>query len=379
MPHERSFDAIILGVGAMGSATAFELARRGRRVLALEQFVPGHDRGSSHGLTRVIRKAYYEHPDYVPLLHRAYERWYDLEQRCGQHLLTECGVLSIGPPQGELVAGVRRAAVEHHLPIENLNANELRRRFPVFRFDDDNEAVLEPAGGFLAVEECVRAYAEQARRLGADVRSDEPAREWHVETDGVHVRTPRGEYVADRLIITAGAWAGQVLAGLGLPLTVLRKPLLWFGTSDDRLFRRDRFPIYLAETPGGFYYGFPVIDANGHKTARHDGGEVVVDPAHVNRTLTPDDEADVRSFLRAHLASLDGSLRACRICLYTVTPDHHFVIDRHPEFPQVAIAAGFSGHGFKFASVVGEILADLAEKGQTDWPIAMFRAGRLSG
>ncbi len=377
--RERGFDAIILGVGAMGSATAFELARRGRRVLALEQFVPAHDRGSSHGLTRVIRKAYYEHPDYVPLLHRAYERWYDLEQRCGQHLLTECGVLSIGPPDGELVAGVRRAAAEHRLPIENLDANELRRRFPVFRFGAENEAVLEPAGGFLFVEQCVRAYAEEARRLGADVRCDEPALDWKVESDGVRVRTPGGEYVADRLIITAGAWAGQVLAGLGLPLTVLRKPLLWFGTSEDRLFRRDRFPIYLAETPGGFYYGFPVIDANGHKAARHDGGEEVVDPAGVNRTVTADDEADVRSFLRLHLTSLDGSLRASRVCLYTVTPDHHFVIDRHPEFPQVALAAGFSGHGFKFASVVGEILADLAEKGQTDWPIAMFRAGRYMG
>jgi sarcosine oxidase len=377
--HERSFDAIILGVGAMGSATAFELARRGRRVLALEQFVPGHDRGSSHGHTRVIRKAYYEHPDYVPLLHRAYERWYDLEQLCGQHLLTECGVLSIGPPHGELVAGVRRAATEHHLPIEDLDANELRRRFSVFRFSAENEAVLEPAGGFLAVEECVRAYAAEARRLGADVRSDEPALEWNAESDGVHVRTSRGDYVADRLIITAGAWAGQVLAGLGLPLKVLRKPLLWFGTSDDRLFRRDRFPIYLAETPAGFYYGFPVIDANGHKAARHDGGEQVADPAQVNRTVTADDEADVRSFLRSHLTSLDGSLRTSRVCLYTVTPDQHFVIDRHPEFPQVALAAGFSGHGFKFASVVGEILADLAEKGQTDWPIAMFRADRLFG
>src|SRR5579871_1638895 len=166
---QGSYDVIVLGLGGMGSATAFELARRGRRVLGLEQFQPGHDRGSSHGHTRVIRKAYYEHPDYVPLLHRTYARWYDLEQRRGQHLLTECGCLSIGPPDGELVAGVRRAAREHRLPVEDLSAADLRRRFPALRFGDDQEAVLEPQAGFLYVEECVRAYAEEARRLGAEL------------------------------------------------------------------------------------------------------------------------------------------------------------------------------------------------------------------
>ena len=374
---QGGYDVIVLGLGGMGTAAAFELARRGRRVLGLEQFQPGHDRGSSHGHTRVIRKAYYEHPDYVPLLHRTFTRWYDLEQRCGQHLLTECGCLSIGPPDGELVAGVRRAAIEHHLPVEDLSAAELRRRFPALRFGDDEVAVLEPQAGFLYVEDCVRAYANEARRLGADLHGDEPAVSWKAAAGGVQVQTRQHTYSADRLVITAGAWAGAVLGGLGLPLKVLRKVLFWFGTAGDQLLRRDVFPIYMAETPGGFYYGFPVLDPAGHKVARHDGGEPVADAAAVNRTVHAAEEADCRAFLRAHLPVVDGPRRQDKVCLYTMTPDQHFILDLHPAHPQVAIAAGFSGHGFKFAAVVGEILADLVEHGRTDLPIGRFRLARF--
>jgi sarcosine oxidase len=372
------YDAIVLGVGGMGSAALFELARRGRRVLGLEQFSPGHDRGSSHGQTRVIRKAYYEHPDYVPLLRRAYQRWYDLEQRGGRRLFVECGCLSIGSPDGEVVPGVRRAADEHGLPVEPLTAAELRRRFPAFRFGDDVIAVLERDAGFLYVEECVRAHADEARRLGADLRTDEPAVSWEPTAGGVVVRTAKGTYAADRLIITAGAWAGRVLADLGLPLTVLRKVLLWFDVSDPAALRRDVFPIYMAETPGGFYYGFPVIDGLGHKVARHDGG-AAADVASLDRMVSDADAQECHTFLRAHLPAAGGPLRQGKVCMYTVTPDHHFIIDRHPEHPQVVVAAGFSGHGFKFASVVGEVLADLAERGRSDLPIGMFRIGRFGG
>lgn len=371
------YDIIVLGLGGMGAATAFELARRGRRVLGLERFAPGHDRGSSHGQTRIIRKAYFEHPDYVPLLRRAYERWYELEQRRGRRLFTECGCLSIGPPGGDLVAGVRRSAVEHGLTVEQLSPADLRRRFPALRFGEECVAVLEREAGFLDVEDCVRAYAEEARHLGADLRENEPAVSWEATANGVTVRTERQTYVAARLVITAGAWASQLLTSLGLPLTVLRKVLLWYGTADDRLFRRDVFPVYLAETPEGFYYGFPVLDPAGQKVARHDGGDTVADPAAVNRVIAPADEEDCRAFLRAHLPLVNGPLRQAKVCMYTMTPDRHFILDRHPEYPQVALAAGFSGHGFKFASVVGEVLADLAERGRTELPIAMFRLERF--
>ncbi len=371
------YDVIILGLGGMGSAAAFELARRGRKVLGLEQFSFVHDRGSSHGLTRVIRKAYFEHPDYVPLLRRAYERWYDLEQNQGVHLFTECGCLSIGQPQGELVAGVRRAAQTHQLPVEDLPAAQLRSRFPAFHFPEDYVGVLERDAGFLDVEGCVLAHLDAALSLGADLRSDEAVLSWEASPSGVTVRTARSEFTADRLVITAGSWVSRVLHQLGLPLRVLRKVLLWFRSKDDRLFRRDVFPVYMAEVPEGFYYGFPTIDPAGHKVARHDGGEQVDDPATVDRNTSPTDEADCRNFLQAHIPAATGPVSQAKVCLYTVTPDQHFIIDVHPEHPNVAIAAGFSGHGFKFASVVGEILADLAEKGRSELPISMFQMKRF--
>jgi len=372
------YDAIVLGLGGMGSAAAFELARRGRRVLGLEQFALGHDRGSSHGQTRIIRQAYFEHPDYVPLLHLAYERWYELEQLQGQHLFTECGGLNIGLPEGELIAGVRRSAAEHRLPVEELSADDIRRRYPQFRFDDRYVGVLERNAGFLYVEPCVLAHCAAARAAGADLRPEEPALAWECDGQGVTVTTEQGQYRAARLVVTAGSWAGAMLRDLGLPLTVRRKVLLWYATADDARFRRNVLPIYMAETPEGFYYGFPVLDGHGHKVARHDGGDIVTDPLTVNRTIAPTDEADCRQFLTDHLPGVNGPRQDGRVCLYTLTPDSHFIIDLHPHHPQVALAAGFSGHGFKFASVVGEILADLADHGRTALPIGMFRLKRFA-
>jgi sarcosine oxidase len=373
------YDIIILGVGGMGGAAAFELARRGRRVLGLEQYGLGHDRGSSHGQSRVIRKAYFEHPDYVPLLSRAYQRWYELEQLRGLHLFTECGCLSIGRPGGEMIPGVRRAAAEHRLSIEELSHDELRRRYPQFHFAEDYVGILERDAGFLYVEQCVHAHIDAARGAGADLRADEAVVGWEATGNGVTVRTSKNTYAADRLVITAGAWASRALAELGLPLQVLRKVLFWLGTANDRDFARDRFPVYLAEVPEGFFYGFPAIDADGHKLARHDGGEPVADPATVNRTVTAEDEKDCGAFVQKHIPQVNGPARRAKVCLYSMTPDQHFIIDVHPAHDNVVLAAGFSGHGFKFASAVGEILADLAEKGRTELPIGLFRLGRFAG
>jgi len=373
-----TFDVIVLGLGGMGTAAAAELARRGRRVLGLEQFNIAHDRGSSHGQTRIIRKAYYEHPCYVPLLHRAYERWYDLEQRQGKHLFTTCGLLSIGAPESELVSGVRRSAAEHALPVDHLSADDLRRRFPQFRYGYDVAGILEKEAGFLYVEDCVRAHAEEARRLGATLHHNEPVVSWEATATGVTVQTAGRQYHAARLVITAGAWASRVLADLGLPLTVRRKALLWLATADDQRFRRDVFPLFMSEQPTGFYYGFPVLDGHGLKVARHDGGLIVDDPAAVDRSLNAEDEHDIRTFLSSHLPEVNGPVRHAKICLYTLTPDQHFILDVHPAHPHVALAAGFSGHGFKFASAVGEILADLADRGTTSLPIDMFRLGRFA-
>jgi sarcosine oxidase len=375
----QTYDVIVLGLGGMGSAVACESARRGQSVLGIEQFPLVHDRGSSHGQTRVIRQAYYEHPDYVPLLRRAYEKWYDLEQLAGTQLFTECGVLSLSPPGGEVVQGVTQAAREHGLLVESMTATETRRRFPEFHLPGDYSSVFEPHAGYLRVEECVRAHLDAARAAGATLLAEEQVVHWRDVGAGIEVETTRGRYSSARLIITAGPWAGAVLKQLGLPLQVLRKSLLWFETPEPARFRRDRFPIYMVESPSGFYYGFPVIDSRGHKLARHDGGHIVDDPLHPNRDLLPEDEADCRLFLESFLPSAAGQLRHHEVCMYTVTPDRHFILDVHPESPSVVVGAGFSGHGFKFASVVGEVLADLSESGQSQLPIDRFRLDRFMG
>lgn len=373
----RIFDAIVIGVGGMGSAAACELARRGRSVLALEQFALGHDRGSSHGHTRIIRKAYYEHPDYVPLVCRAFERWYDLEQRQGIHLLTESPCLSIGRSDSPMLAGVLASAKQHGLPVESLSAAELRHRFPTFRFGDDYGGVLERSAGFLYVEDCVQAHACEAVRLGATIQDNEPVVSWQANEREVTVETHAGRYTGARLILTAGPWAGELLARRGAFLRVMRQVVQWFGARDDRRFRRDVFPLYIADTPLGHFYGFPMLNANGAKVAQHYGAPELSTPSEIDRTVRPADEETTRAFLREYLPMLDGPCHRSSVCIYTLTPDRHFVIDLHPDHPNVALAAGFSGHGFKFASVVGEILADLADHGRTDLPIDMFRIKRF--
>jgi sarcosine oxidase len=374
---QTTFDVIVVGAGGMGSAAAFELARRGRSVLALEQFPLVHDRGSSHGHTRIIRRAYYEHPNYVPLVRRAFERWYDLEQRTGRHLLTECPCLSIGPPEGEVVTGVLAAAREHALAVDRLLSTDLRTRFPQFRFDDQYLGVLERDAGFLYVEDCVLAHLDAAWALGATIQPEELVTAWEAHDGGVTVTTTRDTYRAGRLVLTAGPWVGRLLGDRGRRLRVMRQAILWFGTANEAEFRRDRFPIFLADVPGGPFYGLPAIDGRGLKVARHYGAPELDSPDEVKRAVRPADERPARKFLAAHIPDAAGPLRYAQTCMYTLTPDRHFLIDLHPDYPNVAVAGGFSGHGFKFSSVVGEILADLADTGRTCWPIDMFRFARL--
>ena len=374
---QPTFDVMVIGAGGMGSATAFELARRGRSVLALEQFPLVHDGGSSHGQTRIIRRAYYEHPAYVPLVQRAFERWYDLEQRTGRHLLTECECLSVGTPDGEVVTGVLASAREHKLDVELFNVAALRNRFPQFRISMDYCGVLERDAGFLYVEECVRANLDQARMLGATICAEEPVTGWASDGKSVTVTTTKGVYHAAALVLTAGPWAGRLLAGWGSPLRVMRQTMLWFGTTDNARFRRDVFPIFLADVPGGPFYGLPVIDGRGLKIARHYGAPELNHPDEIDRAIRPEDEPPVRQFLDSYMPEVTGPLKFAQTCIYTLSPDRHFIINLHPQHRNVAVATGFSGHGFKFASVVGEVLADLVESGCTSWPIDMFNFPRL--
>ena len=373
----RSFDVIVLGVGGMGSAACYELARRGRRVLGLEQFPLVHSHGSSHGHTRIIRTAYAEHPGYVPLVRRAFSRWYELEQATGRHLLTECACLNASVPGSELVEGVLASVRQHGLAAEELIGDEINRRFPAFQFPADYAGVLERAAGFLYVEDCVQAHVDAAMSLGAEIHAEETVRAWKTVGDGVEVATDKGTYRAAKLVVTAGAWATRLLADIGVPLRVMRQTLLWFdaGPHADK-FRRDRFPAFIADVPGGPFYGLPAIDRRGLKVARHYNAPELSDPDGVNWDVTADDEAAMRPLLDQYIPGL-GPLTAGQVCMYTVTPDRHFVIDVHPADPRVVVACGFSGHGFKFASVVGEVLTDLAEGGTTRHDIAMLSAKRF--
>jgi sarcosine oxidase len=360
----------------MGSAPCFELARRGHRVLGLEQFLLAHDRGSSHGHTRIIRTAYAEGPQYVPLAKRAFARWYELEQLTGRHLLTECACLNIGPPASEHVEGVRKSVREHNLASEELGASEISRRFPAYRFPANYSGIIEQAAGFLYVEDCVRAHCDAAMALGATLHAEEPAQSWKVVGDGVEVTTHRDTYRAAKLVISAGAWATKLLADIGVPLRVMRQVLTWFDIGSRADLRRDRFPVFIADVPGGPFYGLPAIDHFGLKVARHYHAPELPNPDGVNWNTTPDDENPVREFLDAYIPGV-GAFTKAQVCMYTVTPDHNFVIDAHPNFPQVSIACGFSGHGFKFASTVGEILADLALQGKTPHDVSLFSAKRF--
>jgi sarcosine oxidase len=371
-------DVIVIGLGGMGSAAARELARRGLSVLGLEQFALGHDRGSSHGHTRIIRQAYYEHPAYVPLVRRAYEGWYDLELQTGEHLLTGCPCLTLGPPDSELVQGVRRSAQEHALPIEVLSPDEVCKRYPAFELSHagGDVGVIEHTAGILHVDRCVRAMADEARRLGARFHEHETVLRWQGTDSGILVQTARGAYQASRLVLTAGPWASQILGACGQSLRVMRQVVLWHDSARMELYRRDHFPLFIAQTTEGYFYGIPAIDRRGVKVAQHYGASELVSPDEIDRTVTDADRVPIRVFLDRYLPTA-GACSDSSVCIYTLTPDRHFLIDLHPDTEGVVFAAGFSGHGFKFAPVVGEILADLVMHGKTDWPIELFRLARL--
>lgn len=360
----------------MGSAAAMHLARRGVQVLGFEQFPSGHDRGSSHGHSRIIRTAYYEHPDYIPLVRRSFELWRQLEAESGRRLLTPCDCLSLGPADGALIRGLDVAArILGPGAVESLSSNEVHPRYP-FRVPGEYEARLEHEAGVLFVEECVQAQWHAARAAGADLREQEPVLDWQADDRGVQVRTASSEHSADMLVITAGPWASHMLGEIGVPLTVMRQTMHWFAPQRPEAFTPERFPVFMCETPGGDFYGLPAVAGRGPKIARHYGASEVDSPAMVSRTLSPEDEIPVRNFLDDYLPGCVGSAEAAQVCIYTLTPDRHFVIDRHPRHGNVLLAAGFSGHGFKFAPVVGEILADLAHAGRTPHRIDRFTAAR---
>ena len=379
--NARRYQAIVVGLGAMGSATLYHLAQRGWRVLGLDQFTAGNRLGSSHGDSRIIRETYFEHPLYVPLVRRAHTLWRELEERSGKSLMTITGGLMIGPPDGAVVTGSLRSAIEHELPHTILSPEEVRDRFPAFHLHEGVLAVLDERAGFLDPEACTNAHLTLAQEAGAAVIFSEPLVDWNADGEGVRVTTASGSYTADRLVLAAGAWNRGLVPDLELPLSIERQSVFWLDPgSDDPLYEMSEFPIYAYEyRPGSICYGFPRLQRGVKASVMHDG-LIVSDPEEVKRTVDESEVDPLRAALRPVLPALaESRVRETDVCLFTNTPDHDFLIDFHPFFPQVLISSPCSGHGFKFASAIGELQADLLTEGRARFDLAPFRIGRWGG
>jgi sarcosine oxidase len=374
------YNTIVIGMGAMGSATAYQLAKRGKRVLGLEKFDVPHDMGSSHGYTRIIRMAYYEHPSYVMLLRRSYELWREIEERSGEKLLHITGSIDAGPADSWVFKGSLQSCIEHELPHEVFTGIELAQRFPGYNLPQQTLALYQPQGGFLAPERCIISHCFAAMALGAEIHGREAVLHWEpLGDEGVRVHTTRGVYEADSLVITAGAWNDEMLTflrGLAVPE---RQVLAWFHPERPEYFRTDSFPVFNLLVDEGRFYGFPVHGVPGFKLGKYHHMQESGPADETYRDVTPEDEQILRDCTSRYFPRAAGPTMTLKTCLFTNAPDGHFLLDLHPQLPQVAYASACSGHGFKFASVIGEILADLAQHRQTRHNIELFSHERFLG
>jgi sarcosine oxidase len=395
------YDVVVAGVGGMGSAALYHLARRGKRVLGIERFDVPNELGSSHGFTRIIRQAYFEHPSYVPLVRRAYELWRELEAEAGEQLLYITGAVEGGP---RIFEGAVRSSIEHGLPFEELDGAEVSRRFPAFRVPPELRVVYQRDGGFLLPERCIVAHVDGARARGAELRTGERVLEWSARENGVRVRTDRGELEAERLVLTAGAYSQDVARLAPGMVVAQRQVLAWLEPKRPELFAADRFPVFNLALEEGHVYGFPILGVRaaakrtpsgifarsesaladfdlahrtGFKLGYYDPEGVRGEPDSISRKVAPEDEVPLRRFAERYFPDGAGRTLELQACLFELSPDEHFLIDRHPETDLAVLGAGFSGHGFKFCSVVGEILADLALDGDTLHDIGFLRLERF--
>ena len=361
----------------MGSSAAYHAAKRGHGVLGLDRFSPPHNFGSSHGKSRIIREAVFEHPAYVPLARRASECWAELEDRTNSSLVQRTGGLSLGAPDSVIVTGARASAIACGLPYEELSAADIARRFPPFHPDRDTVGIWDPRAGVVSPETAIRSHLAAAAKSGAELHLEEPVLHWESGT-GVQVTTPRATYHGDRLVLAVGAWLVHLLPDLDLPLVVERQVMLWFRPQrNPDQFKAGRFPVFVWEfAPGRAWYGLPDLGDGIKIGVHHEGERTTADT--VRREVTADDEKTVRVLLDRHMPDADGSPIASAVCLYTNTPDRHFLIDWYPSCPNVLIASPCSGHGFKYASALGEVLTDLAFTGETPFDLSPFRFPRLA-
>ena len=372
-----SYDAIVIGVGGMGSAAVYHLARRGLKVLGLEKYSIPHEMGSSHGYSRMIRYTLQEHPSYVPLVRRSYELWHEMEETAGEELMVTTGSIRAGAPDSPFFLNAKEACDLHSIPYEILTASEVNKRFPGYRFPEEISSVYQADGGFLLPERCIVTHVQAAERAGADVHSQETVLDWEVRGDGVQVRTDRDTYTAGRLVVTVGPWAANLVPELAAYAVPERQVMGWFQPERPELYTAEIFPVFGVFTEEGRYYGFPSHAVPGFKIGRAHHLLQKVDPDAIDREVHPEDEEILRQAVNRYFPLAAGKLLDRKTCMYTNTPDEHFMIGTLPGQPQVSVAAGFSGHGFKFASVIGEIMADLAQNGATEHDINLFRLDRF--
>lgn len=364
-------DVIVIGVGAMGSSALYHLAQSGAKVIGLERFQTGHDKGSSHGESRIIRKAYFEHPNYVPLLHRAYELWDELNTQLHQPVLHRTGLIIYGACESAIIQGIDQAAQGHNLGIEKIDSASGRGRFPQFKIPQEMTGRYEVDAGYLEVENIIKAYTELAEANGAAVIEDCQLIDWKISDGKVQMETTQGSFRATKMVITGGAWNTGLFKLPKLPFQVHRASQFWF-ESDSSYTVQERFPCFGFHLPEGFYYGIPNL-GNGIKIAQHAPGRMQANPDQLLREPLIEEVEAIQQALKSVLPELSSTPIKHSICMYTMTPDQHFLIDQHPETEHVIIAGGFSGHGFKFSSVIGEILCELSLNGQTQHSIDFLR------
>jgi sarcosine oxidase len=372
-----TYDVIVVGVGGMGSATVYHLARRGLKVLGLEQFDIPNELGSSHGVSRIIRLAYAEHPNYVPLVRRAYELWRELENRVDERLLIITGGIDAGEENSATVKGSLSSCAIHDLPHECLDSTSLNRRFPAYRLASGMVGVYQPDAGFLLPERCIVAHVAAAQQLGAEVHARERVISWSAEHNGIVVTTDHGTYRARKMVVTAGPWARTIIPELKDLAVPERQVMIWTQPLRPEYFQVGAFPVFNMEAHEGRFYGFPVYGVPGFKLGKyHHRSERVDDLERMNRECDVEDEEVLRAGISRYFPDANGPTIVMKTCLFTNSPDEHFILDLLADCPQVAVAAGFSGHGFKFCSVIGEIMAELILDGSARLDIAMFQLGR---
>lgn len=380
------YDCIVLGVGSMGASACYHLAARGQKVLGIEQFGVLHTHGAHSGHTRIIRKAYFEHPDYIPLLKRAYENWAVLESMTGEKIYYPTGLLYAAPTGDPLIEQVKASAKQYAIPLQILSKAECIDRYPPFNIPDGFEIVLEPEAGFLDVGKAITQYAKAAQQFGAVIRTGEKVQEWKREEGAVTVQTDKGTYTGKKLVITAGPWSADLIPGIKDKLKITRQVLSWLQPASLDQYTTDRFPCWMIVKPGspGSYYGFPAMKSGevagpaGIKLALHHPGQATT-PASIDRSIHPEDLTHLLSFAQEYIPSAGTTITDTATCMYSNSPDEHFIIDHLPGTDkQVITAWGFSGHGFKFVSVVGEVLADLVVDGRTELEVGFLSADRLS-